>query len=68
MSSQNNKSISGQRAELSELLAWFESEDFEIEKAIEQFKKAETLAQEIEKELTQHKNSITVLKNKFDQD
>ena len=52
--------------QLSELVAWFESDEFELEAAIEKYKAAETIADEIEHELSQLKNNITVLKQKFD--
>lgn len=65
--SQQNSTITQKRAKLQELLAWFESDDFEVEQAIDKFKQAEMLAQEIETELMEYKNTITVLKQRFDQ-
>lgn len=65
--SQKNSTIVEKRAKLQELLVWFESDDFEIEQAIEKFTQAEVLAQEIEKELMEYKNTITVLKQRFDE-
>lgn len=67
MSNKNSKTIADKRAELGELLAWFESDMFVVEEAIEKFKQAEKLALEIESELQEHKNTITVLKQRFDQ-
>lgn len=67
MSSKNNKTIADKRAELSGLLAWFESDQFVVEEAIDKFKQAEALARDIEQELMEHKNTITVLKQRFDQ-
>jgi exonuclease VII small subunit len=64
--SQANKSIQDKIGDLSELVAWFDSDDFALEAAIEKFKEAETLAGTIEKDLTAMKNDITVLKQKFD--
>lgn len=61
-----NKTIQQKIAELSELIAWFDSDDFALEEAIDRFKGAEALAEEIEKELSSLKNDITVLKQKFD--
>ena len=60
------KTVSEKMDELSKLVAWFESEEFALEQAIDRYKQAETLADEIEKELSSLKNEITVLKNKFD--
>lgn len=66
--SKANKTITEKRSQLGELLAWFESDEFEIEQALDKYKQAEVLASEIEAELLEHKNTITVLKKKFDQD
>lgn len=67
MSTKNSKTIAEKRTELVELLAWFEGQDFVLEDAIAKFEKAEALAREIEEELMQYKNKITVLKQRFDQ-
>lgn len=65
--SKNIKTIAQKRQELNELLAWFDSEDFTVEEAVEKFSEAEKLASEIETELREHKNTITVLKQRFDE-
>jgi exodeoxyribonuclease VII small subunit len=57
--------MSQKLASLSELVAWFESDEFSIELAIEKYKEAEVLAKEIEKELSEFKHNITVLKKDF---
>jgi hypothetical protein len=64
--SQGNKSISEKMTKLGELVAWFEGEEFELEAALDKYKEAEKLADEIEKDLSGLKNEITVLKQKFD--
>lgn len=64
--SEKNKTLQEKISELNELIAWFDSDDFSLEKAIDRFKEAEQLAGEIEKELSSFKNNITVLKQKFD--
>lgn len=51
---------------LGELVAWFEGEEFELEAALDKYKEAEKLADEIEKDLSGLKNEITVLEQKFD--
>ncbi len=66
MSKNDNKSVAEKMDELSALVAWFESDEFELETAIEKYKTAEQLANEIEKDLSGLKNEITVLKTKFD--
>lgn len=64
----DEKTISQKIEELENLVGWFESDDFVIEKSIEQYKKAENLAAEIESELDGLKNEVTVLKRRFDKD
>lgn len=64
--SKNDKTIQEKMNQLSELVAWFESDEFELEAAIEKYKTAEVLADEIGKDLSELKNEITVLKAKFD--
>ena len=64
--SQENKSISEKMTKLGELVAWFEGEEFELEAALDKYKEAEKLADEIEKDLSGLKNEIAVLKQKFD--
>jgi exodeoxyribonuclease VII small subunit len=66
--SEVNKSQTVQEklAALSELVAWFQSPAFTLEEAVTKFKTAETLAEEIEKDLTKLKNDIQVVKKKFD--
>jgi exonuclease VII small subunit len=66
MSAKNNPSIAEKTAKLNELVAWFDSEEFELEKALEKFTEAEKLASEIEGDLLALKNDIQVVKEKFD--
>jgi exodeoxyribonuclease VII small subunit len=61
-----NKTIQEKTAELSELVAWFDSDDFTLETALDKFKEAEALAESIEKDLTALKNDIQIVKQKFD--
>jgi exonuclease VII small subunit len=66
MSVKNNLSISEKTAKLNTLVAWFDSDEFELEKALEKFKEAESLAAEIEADLMALKNDIQVVKERFD--
>ncbi len=66
--SKSNKTIEEMRAELDELLQWFEGDQFVLEQAMAKFEEANKLASTIEAELTEYKNSITVLKKRFDQE
>ena len=63
--SATNKSIQEKTSELTELVAWFDSDKFELEVALDKFKEAEKLAAEIEKDLTSLKNEIQIVKKKF---
>lgn len=62
---QNEVSIAEKLARLNEMVAWFESDDFVVEEALECFAAAEKLAAEIEAELASFKNKITILKQDF---
>lgn len=65
--SKEHKTINEQMAQLQELVAWFEGDDFEIEQALDKYAEAEKLARDIQVQLTEYKNQITVLKKRFDQ-
>jgi exonuclease VII small subunit len=65
MSTKNNPTIAEKTASLNELLAWFDSDDFELERALDVFTKAEKLAEEIEHDLLNLKNNIEIVKAKF---
>ena len=66
MSKNSTRTITQKMTELSELVAWFEGDEFELETAIEHYASAEKLAAEIEHDLSTLKNEISVLKTKFD--
>jgi len=66
--SQKTKSVSEKMAELGELVAWFESDEFTIENAMEKFKQAEELAASIENDLKNIKNDINIIKKRFDEE
>ena len=65
--SEENNTLNKKMAELEKIVAWFDGEEFTLEEAMENFKKAEKLAEEIRVELAEFKNEIIVLKQKFDQ-
>lgn len=52
--------------QLSELITWFQSDDFELEKATQTYEEAEALAKKIETNLDGLKNEITVIRERFD--
>lgn len=66
--SKENKSIQDKVTELSKLVAWFDSDEFTLETALDTFKKAETLAETIESDLKALKNDIQIVKQKFDEE
>jgi exodeoxyribonuclease VII small subunit len=61
-----SKTIQQKTTELTELVAWFDSEEFTLEQALDKFKEAEALAQAIEQDLTTLRNEIEVVKKSFD--
>lgn len=67
MSTKNNSSISEKTIKLNELVEWFDSEDFELEAALDKFAEAQKLASEIESDLLAMKNNITVIKKNFNE-
>lgn len=62
-----NKTIEEKMNELRELAAWFESDEFSLTSASEKFKAAATLAKEIEHDLSEMENDVTVLKQSFEE-
>lgn len=67
MSKENRMTIAEKMTKLDELVAWFDSDNFELEQALDRFKAAEELALEIEEELTILKNDIEVVKVRFNE-
>lgn len=67
MSAKNNGSISEKTIKLNELVGWFDGDDFELEEALDKFAEAEKLAAEIEADLLAMKNTISVVKKKFNE-
>ena len=64
--SKENKTIQEKTIELSNLVAWFDSDEFTLEAALDKFKEAEALAATIEQDLKLLKNDIQIVKQKFD--
>ena len=65
--SAKNKTIEEKMNELRTLAAWFESDDFSLTHASEKFEQAAKLAQEIEHDLSEMENTVTVLKKSFEE-
>lgn len=66
--SQTNKSIKEKTAKLDEIIAWFDSEDFDLNLALDKFKQAEDLTAEIEHNLDDLKNQVNIVKKRFDKE
>ena len=64
--SADKKSVQDKLTDLSELVGWFQGSSFKLETALDKFKQAKALAEEIEKDLTKLKNDIKVVKRRFD--
>lgn len=62
----NNITIQEKTVKLSELVTWFDSEEFTLEAALDRFKEAEKLAADIEQDLSSLKNEIEIVKRNFD--
>ena len=59
--SKNDQTIEQNIQELEQMVAWFDSEDFQLENAIEHYQKAEKLADKIEQDLAGLKNRISIV-------
>ena len=68
MSDNQKDSIQQKITNLHESVAWFDSEDFSLEEALDKFASAEKLAHDIEQDLKNLKNQVNVLKTKFNKD
>jgi exonuclease VII small subunit len=64
--SEKNKTIEEKMTQLREQAAWFESPEFSLTHAKEKFEAAAKLAREIETDLAEMENQITVLKESFE--
>lgn len=64
--SKNERTIEQKMAELEALLAWFDGDEFSVEESLERYKQAAKLVTEIEHDLDEVKNTITVLAESFD--
>ena len=65
MSKNNDPTIQEKIAQLDEVVAWFESEDFQLEEASTKLKAAAKLAAEIEHDLDAVANDIQIVKKSF---
>lgn len=66
MSVKKTNNLQDKIQELGDMVAFFDTDDFDIEQALEKYKAAEKLTDEIREQMTEVKNEITVLKERFD--
>lgn len=62
---ENKKTLNQKIAELDGQVEWFYSDDFKLEQATDNYKKALELAKDIEEDLKKLKNEIEVLSEDF---
>ncbi|MBB1523647.1 exodeoxyribonuclease VII small subunit [Candidatus Saccharibacteria bacterium] len=60
---ESNLTLEEKIAKIERETAWFEGDDFVLEKAIEKYKEIIALVAEVEKELTELENTIIDLEN-----
>ena len=60
---ENNLTLEEKIAKIEREIAWFEGDDYVLEKAIEKYKEIIALVAEVEKELTELENTIIDLED-----
>lgn len=66
MSTKKTETLQDKINRLGDMVAFFDTDDFDIEQALEKYKEAEKLSDEIREQMSEVKNEITVLKERFD--
>ena len=67
MSGKNEqKTLNQQLAELDDIIAWFDQDDFDLDHALAKFDEGVVLADAIKERLATFENKVTVLKERFD--
>lgn len=64
----NSPALSDQLAQLDELIAWFDQDDFDLDEALAKFDEGIKLTEALEGRLSELDNKITVLKERFDRE
>ena len=60
-SNADNRSLREQMKQLEEILAWFDSDEFELEAAVERYQQAARVAEQIDQRLREIKNKVTII-------
>lgn len=66
MSQTKNKSINSRLQELEAVLAWFDSDDIDLDEALDKFETGSQIVSDIRERLNEVHNKITVLEKRFD--
>jgi len=53
------------KAQLDDVMVWFESEDVDLDKALMKYEEGMKIVGQLEKQLTEAENKVTKLKQKF---
>ncbi len=62
-----DKPLRDQLAELDEIIAWFDQDNFDLDEALQKFDEGVLLAEAIKKRLGTLENKVIMLKERFDQ-
>lgn len=68
MSQPENPDISKKIIALNKFIDWFDGDEFTLEQSIDKYNEAKKLADEIQADLAEFKNKITVVNKRFDTD
>ena len=60
-SNADNRSLREQMEQLEEILAWVDSDEFELEAAVERYQQAARVAEQIDQRLREIKNKVTII-------
>ena len=60
-SNADNRSLREQMEQLEEILAWFDSDEFELEAAVERYQQAARVAERIDQRLREITNKVTII-------
>lgn len=60
-SNADNRSLREQMEQLEEILVWFDSDEFELEAAVERYQQAARVAEQIDQRLREIKNKVTII-------
>lgn len=65
MSQTSKTNISEQLNKLQQSLAWFDSEDFNLDEAIQRYEESSKIADDLKKSLEEIRNKVEILKQNF---